>query len=124
MNTLTEIISIIVAGVVSSAGTTLLLKYKRRKLNAEAEKIEIEAEGLEIDNVAKWAKLYQDLLKEVADMRLEIRDLKKEVEDVKRDYKEAMNENFILSSITNEALGCEHMANCPVLKRKKTLKRR
>lgn len=101
---LTIIVSLCSAAL-SSAGTFFLLKTKKRKLG-------LEADSTEIDNVGKYAKLYAELLEKVDKQNLRI-------ESLENDMKEANNEIFTLNLILNEAWSCEHIAQCPVIKRKK-----
>lgn len=113
------VVSTLCAAILSSIGTFFLLKTKKRKLDAEAN-------GTEIDNVGKYAQLYADLMEitdkqnnRINDQNIRINEQNKRIESLESEMKEANNEIFTLNLIINEALGCEYVAACPVIKRKK-----
>lgn len=113
------VLSILIASIMSSLGTFLLIKTRKRKLDAEAN-------GAEIDNIAKYAQIYADLMDitnsqniKINDQNLKINEQSKRIDSLESDMKDANNEIFTLNLIINEALGCEYVANCPVIKRKK-----
>lgn len=113
------VLSILIASVISSIGTFLLIKTKKRKLDAEAS-------GAEIDNIAKYAQIYADLMDitnsqnvQINEQNIRLNEQSKRIDLLESEMKDANNEIFTLNLIINEALGCEYVANCPVIKRKK-----
>ena len=131
MTTLHTIILSIITGGLGSIGTWSMIKYKKRKIDAETskiqaetERIEAETEGKEINNLANLQTLYGELLLKMVDMTREVGELKQRISELESDYREAQNEIFLVNSILSEAVSCEHYPNCPILKKKKLIKKK